>query len=201
MLGVLDNLNHMGIKWIKIGFIFALMTVISGIAFSFISDSSRALSFVSKVTNGVKKLGLSRKIEQSTTTRKTYIDERHGFSFEYPDEWGEILNTEVTLGDSEPSGISVLPFEVKNCTTADNYFQEEVLPYYANIRRVNISNPNLDGFVVEDHHLDNVTPGPEAYIMNCPYVIRLGCNSVGIDEGEKVFDQIIASFKTWQPPN
>ena len=103
------------------------------------------------------------------------------------------------VDSGEPSGISVTPMDVQNCTTADDYFKKEIFPYYANLKTVPISNPRLDGFMVEEHHLDYITPGPEAYIINCPYVIRLGFNPTGFNEGEKTFDRIISSFKTWSP--
>jgi len=180
-------------------FAFAVLLVFLGLATSYIFNTKDTFIFLLQHSDLAKALSLQSNPAPTDAEWKTYVDEKHGFSFQYPDYMSQLNEIEVTLGDPEPSGISVVPFDVNNCSTASDYFEKEILPYYPSIQTVPISNPLLDGFIVRRSHLDNVTPGPEAYIINCPYVIRLGFNPTGINDGEDVFDEIISSFKTWQP--
>jgi hypothetical protein len=130
---------------------------------------------------------------------KTYVDEEHGFSFNYPDTWKDFSNTDSDVSIPEPSGISVSVNTVENCTNAADYLKDEVIPFekYLSFHPLNVN--NLDGFVVEDMHLDHVTPGPEAYIIHCPNVLRFGFNPTGLDSADETFQEILASIKLWKP--
>lgn len=129
--------------------------------------------------------------------QKTYTDYKHGYSFSYPKTWSNTSKGSYSIEGTQ-SGISVSSIDVEDCSTATRYFEKEVMPFFPDVKKSSILNPSLDGFVIEEYHLDN-TPGPEAYIINCPYVIRLGFNPTGIHEAERLFDGVISSFKTWQP--
>jgi hypothetical protein len=187
----------MDIKKILLRSTFPILVIFLGLVMSYVFAPAKIMGVFWQVSNRAKMLSFRPDAEPTTSPWKTHIDEKHGFSFQYPGGWADVSGGYVDSG--EPSGISVTPIAVPNCTTADNYLKEEILPYYANLKTVPISNPRLDGFIVEEHHLDLITPGPEAYIINCPYVIRLGFNPTGFNEGDKLFEEIILSFRTWKP--
>ncbi len=168
-----------------------VLTIVSAI------EPTKTANSIAHILSQTRKFSLRTTVTPTNTPWKTYIDEKHGFSFQFPDYW--VNKSEEYAEPREPSGISVTPIEVPNCTTADDYFQKEILPSSVNIRKAPIANSPLDGFIIKEGHLDYLTPGPEAYIINCPYVIRLGFNPTGIRDGEDVFDEIISSFKTWKP--
>lgn len=177
--------------------IFLLVIVVCVVGFAI--TPTKILYDVTRLLNQARTHSISPIITQTESVGKTYTDEGHGFSFQYPGRWGKITTSDARFWDSFP--VSVTPINVENCTTADEYFKKEISPYYHDIQTAPISNPDLDGFVVQERHLDLVTPGPEAYIINCPYVIRLGFDPTGFDDGEMLFEYIISSFKTWKPSN
>lgn len=179
--------------------IIAVMGIFLVLTISYIYTPLKTNDLVLQISNRAKNLTFRFNIQPEDSTWKKYIDEKHGFSLRYPAEWANVSGKEVDESSGEPSGISITTNDVENCTTADNYLKAEILPYYGTIKVVPIPNPRLNGFVVEKLHLDNITPGPEAYIMNCPYVIRLGFNPTGINAEGKMFDGIISRFETWKP--
>jgi hypothetical protein len=121
---------------------------------------------------------------------KTYTNTEHGFSLKYPANWGGGLQKQ---GPSEPDGIQVYVLPFPDCTTAADYAHRELSPFYPGLQLYPLPVSRLDGFMVKGLHTDNVTPGPEAFIVHCPNVFRIGFNPTGIEDGERVFKEILGS--------
>jgi len=84
------------------------------------------------------------------------------------------------------------------CTNTSDYLKNNSVKLYGHVVEP-LENSQLDGFMVRDIHLDNITPGPEAYILNCPYLIRLGLNSDDFPNPDTLFQHIVSSVKIWPP--
>ena len=128
---------------------------------------------------------------------KIYVDSEHGFSLEIPSDWqGKPERVEF----SEPQNRFVTQTQTLNpCTNASDYIKNNPANFtYHEIEL--LQNSHLDGFIVKNLHLDNITPGPEAYIINCPYLIRLGLNSSDFPNPDALFQHIVSSMKVWKTP-
>jgi hypothetical protein len=127
---------------------------------------------------------------------KEYVDNKHGFSLEIPSDWQGSL-TEINIYEKQ-EGFLISTETLDPCIDASEYIQKNIAPY-ANIKIEPLENSGLDGFVVMNFHLDNITPGPEALIFNCPYLIRLGFNPESFQNADIIFKHIISSVKVWSP--
>jgi hypothetical protein len=128
---------------------------------------------------------------------KKYVDNEHGFSLEVPSEWPTPKYWEVQTYEVQ-EGFIVQTQTLENCTNSSDYLKTEIDPFYS-VEIEPLKNSRLDGFVLKDYHLDSITPGPEAYIFNCPYLIRLGLNSKDFPNPDTLFRHIVSSVKIWSP--
>jgi hypothetical protein len=132
---------------------------------------------------------------------KKYVDQKHGFSVEVPASWQDKLGFIYPEDETDIQKRFTLRFEtIENCTSSSSgeYIKTEILPYpYIKIRP--LGNQLLNGFVVAYYHLDNITPGPEAMVFNCPYLIRLGMDTAVLKDADTLLSHIISSMKVWSP--
>lgn len=177
---------------------FAVLISLLGLVLGFILAPENTGSLLLRVSSRAASPYFRPNIEPKGSAWKTHTDNEHGFSFRYPGE--RISFASVEYLKPEGSGLSVSTFPLINCLSAEEYVRSEITPHFTELDIRPISVDGSEGFLIENKHLDYMTPGPEAYIINCPYMIRLGFNPTGIQDGEKVFERILASVKTWQPP-
>ncbi len=157
--------------------------------------------FISKVCREIKFLPDPIRDMLFSRVWNIHADEKHGFSFQYPLVWQSkpVGYTSYYITEGEPSGVSIIVSEIANCSSASNYAAEVLIPQFGPFETKPISNTKVDGFVITGKHLDDLTKGSEIFIVNCPYLIRLGFNPDGIPDGDEVFERIIRSVKTWTP--
>ena len=134
-----------------------------------------------------------------TKSWQTYTNEEYGFSVKFPSEWGDIAGQNDGAAVAKP-GI-ILDYEkAKSCVSNEEYIQKSLVPNYAEGYQVDkLPNSSLSGLVAKSSQAEQSEYYTEAYIVNCPQVIRLGYYSEGIENKEQVFKDILASVKTWQP--
>lgn len=131
-------------------------------------------------------------------TWREYADNKNGFSIEVPSSWSpKPWRVEM---DEVQKGFIVQVESLYDSTSSVEYYSKHIAPYpgWKNIRIEPLGNSNLDGFIVEDLHLDDNTPGPEALVFNYPHLIKLEFNPTGIKNGETIFQHIISSMKVWK---
>ncbi len=131
----------------------------------------------------------------------TYTNDAEGFSFQYPDTWRN--KTDQDQGDggfyNEPSGVSANKNILADCINSTDYINKTFLTIRSDVKIRPLPVNGFDGFIIEDTHLDGLTPGPEAYFIRCPAILRIGFNPTGIENSDQVFQQILSSVKMWQP--
>jgi hypothetical protein len=128
---------------------------------------------------------------------KKYVDNDHGFFIEVPSEWPPPKYWEVQTYEVQERFI-VQTQTLENCTNSSDYIKTDISPFYS-FEIEPLNNSRLDGFILKDIHLDTITPGPEAFIFNCPYLIRLGFNPTGFQNADAIFQHIVSSVKIWSP--
>jgi hypothetical protein len=131
----------------------------------------------------------------------TYIDSAQGFSFQYPSNWHDENGQGARGGGFYPEqpGVSADQTVVNDCTNSTDYINKVVLAIRNDVKISPLPVTGFDGFVIEDTHLDGLTPGPEAYFIRCPAILRIGFNPTGCENPDQVFQQILTSVKMWQP--
>jgi hypothetical protein len=123
-----------------------------------------------------------------------YTDKEHGFSVEIPAIWKSNYWSAIT--HEEQTETIFHTYTISECTNAEDYLKKEIFPHRSNgIEKW--PNKEIDGFIVHGIQLDNITPGCEAVIVNCPYLIRLRVNFSNYKDPQKLFNHMVSSVKTW----
>jgi hypothetical protein len=130
------------------------------------------------------------------TTWNTYTDDWYGFSFNYPSEWPILSAEEIENG--KPVHATVDPYAFSDCINAQDYLKRFVPTKIAKIKLLNVS--GLDGFWVEDKHLYTDTPGTEAFLFNCPVILRISFSKSDSENNGQIIQKIVASVKFHRPP-
>lgn len=135
--------------------------------------------------------------EEISSHWRTYTNSEHGYSFDYPSNWQ--YRQPHSQENNQKCGVSAVAINIYESANAQEYAERYILPVYKDAKIKYLTNPDLDGFIIEDKHLFSSDPGPDAVIVNPPHGIRISLNTTGLKNSDEVFNRIVSSVKIWGP--